>query len=95
MPKSIIGYAIRRYYRFKLSLRDVSEMLLVRGIEVSYEAIRNWCSIWGPVFAKTIRRKRGYSFKDKWHIDEEIKNEDSIRAKEERPKDFLINHKNS
>jgi putative transposase len=70
MPKSIIGYAIRRYYRFKLSLRDVSEMLLERGVEVSYETIRNWCSVWGPVFAKTIRRKRGSPFKDKWHIDE-------------------------
>jgi putative transposase len=70
MPKSIIGYAIRWYYRFKLSLRDVSEMLLERGIEVSYETIRNWCSVWGPVFAKTIRHKRGSPFKDKWHIDE-------------------------
>ncbi len=69
-PKSIIGYAVRRYYRFKLSLRDISEMLLERGIEVSYETIRNWCSVWGPVFAKTIRRKRGSPFKDKWHIDE-------------------------
>ncbi|MGV8949283.1 MAG: IS6 family transposase [Candidatus Paracaedibacter sp.] len=70
MPKSIIGYAVRRYYRFKLSLRDISEMLLERGIEVSYETIRNWCAVWGPVFARTIRRKRGSPFKDKWHIDE-------------------------
>ena len=70
VPKSIIGYAVRRYYRFKLSLRDVSEMLLERGVEVTYETIRNWCCAWGPVFAKAIRRKRGSSFKDKWHIDE-------------------------
>jgi putative transposase len=65
--KSIIGYAVRRYYQFKLSLRDVSEMFLERGIEVSYETIRNWCAVWGPVFARTIRGKRGsfvtlYSF---------------------------------
>ncbi len=70
MPKSIIGYAIRRYYRFKLSLRDVSEMLLERGIEVTYETIRLWCKTWGPVLAKAIRQKRGSPFKDKWHIDE-------------------------
>jgi putative transposase len=38
-PKSIIGYAVRHYYRFKLSLRDVSEMLLKRGIEVSKEKL--------------------------------------------------------
>lgn len=70
MTKSIIEYAVRRYYRYKLSLRDVSEMLLERSIEVSYETIRNWCAVWGPVFAKTIRRNRGSLFKDKWHIDD-------------------------
>lgn len=36
-PKIIIGYAIRRYYRLKLSLRDINEMLLERDIKVSYE----------------------------------------------------------
>ncbi len=41
MPKSVIGYAVRHYYRFKLSLTDVSEILLERGIEVSYETVRN------------------------------------------------------
>jgi len=69
-PKSIIGYAVRKYYRYKLSLRDVSEMLLERGLEVTYETIRKWCKTWGPVFAKGIRQKRSPSFKDKWHIDE-------------------------
>ena len=49
MPKSIIGYAVKHYYRFKLSLRDVSEMLLERGIQVTYETIRNWCQVWGSL----------------------------------------------
>ncbi len=70
MPKSIIGYAVRHYYRYKLSLRDVSEMLLERGVEVTYETIRKWCIVWGSLHARAIRRKRGSSFKDKWHIDE-------------------------
>ena len=70
MPKSVIGFGIRYYHRYKLSLRDVSELLLDRGIEVSYETIRNWNKIWGPVFARAIRKKRGHSFTDKWHIDE-------------------------
>lgn len=34
-PKEVIGWAVRYYYRYKLSLRDISELLLVRGIEVS------------------------------------------------------------
>ena len=25
---------------------------------------------WGPLFARSIRKKRGSSFTDKWHIDE-------------------------
>ena len=70
VPKSIIGYAVRQYHRYKLSLRDVSEMLLEQGIEVTYETIRKWCKVWGPVYARTIRQRRGCSFKDKWHVDE-------------------------
>ena len=70
IPKSIIGYAVRCYYRYKLSYRDVSESLFARGIEITYETIRQWCKNWGPVFAKNIRKKRGNTFKDKWHIDE-------------------------
>lgn len=48
-PKIIIGYIVKKYYRYKLSLRDVSEMLLERGLEVSYETIRKWCKTCGPV----------------------------------------------
>jgi putative transposase len=47
--KSVIGYTVSLYHRYKLSLRDVSELLIERGIEVSYETIRKWNKIWGPV----------------------------------------------
>ena len=33
------------YYRFGVSLRDVSELMLARGIEVSHEAIRLWTPV--------------------------------------------------
>jgi putative transposase len=36
----IIARAVWLYYRFPLSLRHVEEMLLERGIAVSYETIR-------------------------------------------------------
>ncbi|RYE13378.1 MAG: IS6 family transposase [Sphingobacteriaceae bacterium] len=68
--KSIIGYTVRHYYRYKLSLRDLSELLMERGIDVTYETIRKWCKTWGPIYAQAIRKKRGSNFKDKWHIDE-------------------------
>jgi putative transposase len=43
-PPQIIGHAVWLYFRFPLSLRLVEEMLLERGIVVSYEAIRRWAA---------------------------------------------------
>jgi putative transposase len=41
-PPEIISRCVWLYYRFGVSLRDVSELMLARGIEVSHEAIRIW-----------------------------------------------------
>lgn len=70
IPKTLIGYAVRLYFRYKLSLRDVSELLMERGLTVTYESIRLWIKNFGPVYAQAIRKKKGTCFKDKWHIDE-------------------------
>ena len=32
------------YHRFALSLRDVEELMLARGVVVTYETIRSWCA---------------------------------------------------
>jgi putative transposase len=42
-PGDIISHAVWLYFRFCLSHRDVAELLFVRGIIVSYEAIRKRC----------------------------------------------------
>jgi putative transposase len=39
-PPEIIAHAVWLYFRFPLSLRLVGEMLLERGIVVSYETVR-------------------------------------------------------
>lgn len=41
-PKLLIGYVVWSYHRFTLSLPDVSEQLMMRGIVVSHETIREW-----------------------------------------------------
>src|SRR5215813_9651143 len=41
-PTEIIRHRVWLYYRFCLSYRDVEELLVVRGVLVSYEAIRQW-----------------------------------------------------
>jgi putative transposase len=46
------------YHRFPLSLREVEELMLVRGVMVTYETIRQWCAKFGPVYATGLRRRR-------------------------------------
>ena len=38
---------VRWYFRFQLSLRDIEELLLERGVVVTYETIRCWCDKFG------------------------------------------------
>jgi len=54
---------------FSLSLRDVEELLAERGVTVTYETIRAWCSKFGPGYAAGLRRRRART-SDKWHLDE-------------------------
>ncbi|WP_320533898.1 IS6 family transposase [Robbsia andropogonis] len=68
-PAAIISCAVRWYHRFTLSLRDIEELLLERGVSVTYESVRNWCDRFGAQFAhcaKAVRRRPGST----WHLDE-------------------------
>jgi putative transposase len=53
-----IRLAVILYIRFRLSLRNVEDLLHERGIEVSHETVRFWWQRFGPLFAAEIRRKR-------------------------------------
>jgi putative transposase len=57
------------YHRFALSLRDVQELMVARGVVVSYETIRSWCAKFGPNYGNRLRRRRARPG-DKWHLDE-------------------------
>lgn len=59
------------YYRFPLSLRLVEEMLLERGILVTYETIRRWGIKFGPDYVRRLGRKQP-SRNDIWHLDEAV-----------------------
>jgi len=57
--------------RFTLSLRDVEETPVQRGIEVSYETIRVRTVKFGPKIKGNLRRdKRPLS--PRWHLDEMV-----------------------
>src|SRR6266851_5223473 len=38
-PAEIISHCVWLYFRFSLSLRDVEEMLAMRGVSLSYETV--------------------------------------------------------
>lgn len=68
-PVEIISHCVWLYYRFALSLRDISEMMLERGVVVSHETVRQWCAKFGQGYANQLRRRRPRPG-DKWHVDE-------------------------
>ncbi|MPR13586.1 IS6 family transposase [Microvirga tunisiensis] len=70
-PPEIIAHAVWLYFRFPLSLRLVEEMLLERGILVSYETVRRWALKFGPAYTRRLRRKAP-SRRDIWHLDEVV-----------------------
>ena len=57
-PPEIIAHCVLLYLRFPLSLRAVEEMMLLRGVQVSYETIRRWRHMFGHQFANELRRRR-------------------------------------
>ncbi|MBB3020771.1 putative transposase [Microvirga lupini] len=70
-PPEIIAHAVWLYFRFPLSLRLVEEMLLERGIRVSYETIRRWALKFGPDYTRRVRRKTP-SCRNIWYLDEVV-----------------------
>ncbi|MET8421013.1 IS6 family transposase [Streptomyces sp. NPDC005134] len=68
-PVEIIAHCVWLYFRFPLSFREVEELMLERGVIMSYETIRRWCLKFGQSYANSLRRQRPRPG-DKWHLDE-------------------------
>ena len=68
-PAEIIAHCVWLYFRFCLSFRDVREMMLERGVDVSHEDIRLWTLKFGGEYTRRLRRNvHGYGHT--WHLDE-------------------------
>jgi len=65
----VIQRAVWMYLRFTLSYRDVEDLLTERGLEVSYETIRRWVNVFGPIIARRLRARRPAPHRC-WHLDE-------------------------
>ncbi len=47
----------------------MEELLVERGITVTYETVRQWCQKFGPAYARKLKKRQG-RLGDTWHIDE-------------------------
>ena len=68
-PIEVVEQCIWLYFRFALSYRNIEEMMSKRGIQVSYETVREWCYKFGSLYAVQLRKKRT-RIGSKWHLDE-------------------------
>jgi putative transposase len=69
-PTDVVLLAVLWRLRYKLGFRDVAELLLQRGYEVSYETIRIWESRFAPIVSELLRSKRRGQAGRSWYIDE-------------------------
>jgi transposase-like protein len=72
-PSDVIALVVLWRLRYRLTLRDLSEMFLLRGIVFSHEAVRAWEAKLAPVLAGELRRRRrgkGGAGRRSWFVDE-------------------------
>jgi transposase-like protein len=54
--RDVIILCVRWYLRFKLSLRDLVEMMAERGLSLAHTTIMRWVRHYTPEFEKRWRR---------------------------------------
>ena len=72
-PSDVIALVVLWRLRYRLTLRDLGEMFLLRGIVFSHEAVRDWEAKLSPALAAELRRRRrgkGGARGRHWHVDE-------------------------
>ena len=69
-PCDVIAVVMFWRLRYKLSLRDLPEMLLIRGIEFTCEAVRDWEAKLTPSPTDSPRRRRKGRIGKNWYVGE-------------------------
>src|SRR3954471_23205480 len=69
-PSDVIALVVLWRLRYKLALRDLPEMFLVRGLVFSHEAVREWEAKLAPALAEDLRRRRRGKAGRSWYVDE-------------------------
>jgi putative transposase len=69
-PTDLVLLVVIWRLRYKLSLRDLAEMFLVRGLPFTHEAVREWEARFAPLIADRLRAKRRGKAGPSWYLDE-------------------------
>jgi putative transposase len=69
-PTEVLCLVILWRIRYKLSLRDLAEMFLDRGVVFTHEAVREWEAKLAPVLMETLRKHRRGGVGRSWYCDE-------------------------
>ncbi len=70
VPTDIVFLVVFWRLRYKLSLRDLAEMFLIRGVVFTHEAVRDWEAKLAPLLADALRKRRSGKVGRCWHVDE-------------------------
>jgi transposase-like protein len=69
-PTDIVFLVVFWRLRYKLSLRDLAEMFLIRGVVFTHEAVRDWEAKLAPLLSEGLRKRRAGKVGRCWHVDE-------------------------
>ena len=70
VPTDIVFQVLIWRFRYKLSLRDLAEMFLLRGFQFTHETVRDWEERFGDQVSQLLRRKRRRRAGRVWRADE-------------------------
>src|SRR5918911_1658818 len=70
MPTDIVFPVVLFRLLFKLSWRDLMQLFLIRGYDLSYETVRDWEARFAPLLADQVRRRRQGRVGRCWYVDE-------------------------
>ncbi len=69
-PTDVVLLVVLWRLRYKLSLRDLAEMFLPRGVVFTHETVRDWEGRFAPLLTARLRAKRGGRAGRSWYVDE-------------------------
>jgi putative transposase len=69
-PTDIVMLVVLWRLRYKLSLRDLVEMFVVRGYAFTHETVRDWEARFAPLLTEQLRAKRRGQAGKSWYVDE-------------------------